>query len=107
MGATSLWNVTDCGAFAAKAAATDKPNKSLVWFMFLLAFSSSLALGGRIYFRVHHYVEPANHHFFPSLVSPLDYLRGIGIRGIVRRIVKMRRTFKTGSLRQQQGVTQN
>src|SRR5258708_3556158 len=35
MGATSLWNVTDCGTFAAKAAATDKPNiKNLVCFIF-------------------------------------------------------------------------
>src|SRR5258708_6085100 len=45
-------------------------------------------------------VEPADHHFFPTLVAPLHFLGGVGIGLVGRGVVKVRGTLQLGSLGQ-------
>src|SRR5215472_16957668 len=44
--------------------------------------------------------KKADHHFIPALISVVDFLRSIGIVGIVHRIVVVRRAFDYCARRQ-------
>src|SRR5438876_538654 len=44
-----------------------------------------------IHFGVKRHVEKADHHFFPALIAVAHFLAGIGIVGVIGRVVEVRR----------------
>ena len=54
----------------------------------------------RIGLRVDGNLEPADHHLFPTLISPTNFLGRIRIRRVVRGIVEVRNTLDPRSLGQ-------
>src|ERR1035438_6395239 len=56
----------------------------------------------RIHMGVNGNINGADHHFLPTLVPPSDFLRWVGVRRIVGRIVESRQTFDTRAARQLQ-----
>ena len=52
------------------------------------------------------YVEPADHHLVPTLVTPVDFLGSIGVSGVIRRVIEVSYTVYAGARRQHFLVTQ-
>src|SRR5678816_4928221 len=48
---------------------------------------------GRVLARIHRNVEPPDHHLFPRLIAPADFLLRIGIVAVVGRVVEVRRAL--------------
>src|SRR5687768_2667691 len=69
---------------------------------------SSIPLRGlqREILAVEGVVEPANHHLFPGLRPPADFLGWIGIVGVLCRVVMVGRAFQATSLRRRQWFLQ-
>src|SRR5215831_18018536 len=51
-------------------------------------------------------IDPTDHHFFPSLVTPADLLLGIGIRCVGRRIIEVRKAMNLRPLGEQSWLRQ-
>src|SRR5579864_9734682 len=80
------------GSWARTAVAPVRPTKrtnallATCFFVVFLLREQMLQL----HVGIESHIEEADHHFIPALVSPAHFLAGIGIVGIVRRIVEMR-----------------
>src|SRR5229473_698407 len=80
------------GSWARAAMAPIRPTKmtnGLLATCFFVVF----LLGEEILKRhigIERHVEEADHHFIPALIAPAHFLAGVGVVGIVRRIVEMR-----------------
>ena len=60
----------------------------------------------RIGIRIERYVEEADHHLFPTLFAPADFMRGVRVVLVVDRVVVMRRTLDDRTFRQLQRLRQ-
>jgi hypothetical protein len=47
----------------------------------------------RILVEWNRYIEKADHHLIPALLAKVDFLGGIGVRGIIGRVVVVRGAF--------------
>src|SRR5260370_26875126 len=47
----------------------------------------------RVFARIHRNVEPPDHHLFPGLIAPADFLLRVGIVAVVGRVVEVRRAL--------------
>src|SRR5579885_3464387 len=84
-------------ALAAVAASAARAQRGLIrTVVLLLLFLGEEGL--RIHVGVEGDVEETDHHLFPALIAPADFLGRIGVAGIVDRVIEVRGAFDSGAL---------
>src|ERR1700674_2757241 len=68
--------------------------------------SRKLVARFRIGLSIERYIEKPDHHLFPTLVAPADFMGGVRIELVVHRVVVVRRAFDDRALRQLQRLGQ-
>src|SRR6202171_4366739 len=68
--------------------------------------SRKLVARFRIGLSIERYVEKPDHHLFPTLVAPADFMGSVRIVLVVDRVVEVRRAFDDRAFRQLQRLRQ-